>query len=370
MKAIFHNDSRGWGGYQKWILTLAQGLSARGHEVVVACHAGSPLDHAVREAGIRTDDRHPGADVNLPKAWRFRRWLRRERPDALILTAWKRTFWAGWAGQTAGVRRVLARMGILEPVHTRADRRFGMRHWLDGVIVNTPEIKEHWLRSVPGFPPDDVHMILNGVGTAVPEPAALRAELGIAPEERIVVAAGRLVEQKGFDLLLDAFARLDRPGVHLVIAGEGEEEAELRAHADCLGVAGRVHWLGFRSDVRAVLAAADIFALSSRREGMANVMLEAMAVGTPVVAVEVSGVREALGSEGDGTAAGWIVPPCDPVALAAALDGVLAALASQPESVRLRTEEARRRVVERFGVERMIRETEAVLFGPVAGGAQ
>lgn len=364
MKAIFHNDSRGWGGYQKWILTVGRGLAARGHQVVVACHAGSVLDRKLREAGVRTEDRHPGADVNLPKAWRFRRWLREERPDALVLTAWRRTFWAGWAGRTAGVPRVVGRMGILEPLHTRIDRRFGVRHWLDGVIVNAPEIGEHWLRSVPGFPADGVHVILNGVCPAQPSPAALRAELGVAPEQRVVTAAGRLVEQKGFDLLLDAFARLETPGVHLAIAGKGEEDAELRDRAAALGVADRVHWLGFRSDVRGVLAASDVFALSSRREGMANVMLEAMAVGTPVVAVEVSGVREALAAEHGGPAAGWIVPPADPAALARALDEAITMLADDPHAVRQRTEEGRRRVVERFSVERMIRESEAVLFGP------
>ncbi len=107
--------------------------------------------------------------------------------------------------------------------------------------------------------------------------------------------------------------------------------------------------------------------LSSRNEGMANVMLEAMAAGTPVVATDVSGVRAALGAGADGPPAGWIVPPEDPAALAAALAEALADLRAGGGEAARRAAEARRRARERFGVERMLDEVERVLWPGTAG---
>ena len=97
----------------------------------------------------------------------------------------------------------------------------------------------------------------------------------------------------------------------LVVAGDGPELAGLRERARELGIADRVHWLGHRDDVPGVLAGCGVFVLSSRNEGMANVMLEAMSVGTPVIATAISGVRTAVAADDGGSPAGWIVPPED-----------------------------------------------------------
>jgi glycosyltransferase involved in cell wall biosynthesis len=122
--------------------------------------------------------------------------------------------------------------------------------------------------------------------------------------------------------------------VRVVIVGSGPEEPALRALAAELGVAERVHWTGFQEDVSRVLGACDVFVLSSRNEGMANVMLEAMAARVPVVAAEISGVQDALGAVRGRPAAGWIVRAEDAPALAAGLDEVLRGLGASPEAVR------------------------------------
>ncbi|HEU0052946.1 MAG TPA: glycosyltransferase, partial [Longimicrobium sp.] len=139
----------------------------------------------------------------------------------------------------------------------------------------------------------------------------------------------------------------------------------LRRRAHQLGVGERVHWLGHRDDVPQVLAGCDIFVLSSRNEGMANVMLEAMAVGTPVIAADVGGVRTALGPAPGHPPAGWIVPAEDPGALSTTLRSVAALLRDDPDSARAPLDQALHRVEDRFGVERMLSEVERVLFdGP------
>lgn len=132
-----------------------------------------------------------------------------------------------------------------------------------------------------------------------------------------VVAAGRLSAEKGFDLLLDALALSRRRDLHLTILGEGPLRAELNARAEALGIAERVHFAGFVRNPYPTLSAADLFVLSSRYEGFPNVVLEALACGTPVVATPApGGVREIL----DGVAGCIVADEVSAPALAAALD--------------------------------------------------
>jgi glycosyltransferase involved in cell wall biosynthesis len=125
------------------------------------------------------------------------------------------------------------------------------------------------------------------------------AELGVEPGRRAIVHVGRLDSQKGLDWLLailpGIFAKL--PEHDLVLAGEGPARVSLQDQTARLGLAKRVHFLGIRTDVPEILAASDLLVLPSRWEGMPNAVLEAMAAGKPVVATDVEGVRELLGSD-------------------------------------------------------------------------
>ena len=141
--------------------------------------------------------------------------------------------------------------------------------------------------------------------------------------------------------------------------------ATLRALAAELGVSERLHLPGFRRDVGDVLAALDVFVISSDREGLANAMLEAMAAGIPVVSTPVSGADEALEPFPDGTAPGEIVPP-EPEAIAASLRRLLA----NRDARRTMGATGRRRVAERFSAEAMVDAWEAVLAGAPAGQAR
>jgi glycosyltransferase involved in cell wall biosynthesis len=138
---------------------------------------------------------------------------------------------------------------------------------------------------------------------------------------RVVLACGRLSKEKGFDVLIEAIARLPPAlGAHLWILGTGGLRATLHQQALRLGLGDRVHFLGFQRDVWAYYRAADVFALSSRWEGFANVLVEALAVGLPVVATDCDfGPREVLE---DGRW-GLLVPPEDARALAGAIEAVL-----------------------------------------------
>lgn len=178
-----------------------------------------------------------------------------------------------------------------------------------------------------GARPERVTTILNGIDPRAfrRDPArgpAVRAALGLAADDVVLGAVGRLEPQKRFDRLLEVFAdlRRDRPRLRLVLVGEGALRGELEATARRLGAGSDCRLLGHRSDVADLHHAFDLFVQSSDYEGTPNVVLEAMALGTPVVATAAGGTAELIE---DGVQ-GLIVPPGDPARLREAIALALA----------------------------------------------
>jgi glycosyltransferase involved in cell wall biosynthesis len=170
----------------------------------------------------------------------------------------------------------------------------------------------------------------------------------------LVLSVGRLARQKGIDLLVRAVARLreEVPGLRLAVAGDGPEGPRLERLACELGVERRVRWLGARPEIAGLLSAADLVAVPSRSEGLPYVVLEALALGRPVVAAAVGGIPE-LVRDGE---EGWLVPPGDVEALAAALASALSA----PEEMARRAAAGRERVRASFQAREMAQRTAAV----------
>jgi glycosyltransferase involved in cell wall biosynthesis len=139
---------------------------------------------------------------------------------------------------------------------------------------------------------------------------ALRAELGLRPDERLVLWAGRLTPIKGCDVFLRACALVAprRPGARFYILGDGPLAGELKALSSALGLDDAVRFMGQQSNIPTWMAAADLFVLSSLNEGLGRVLLEAMASHTPIVATAVGGVGEIV----DTGVTGILVPPSDP----------------------------------------------------------
>jgi len=151
-----------------------------------------------------------------------------------------------------------------------------------------------------------------------------------------ICAIGRLTEQKGFDVLLDAFARLPDRSLNLAILGEGQLRENLEEQALQLGIADRVHLPGFSNQPRKVLQDAELFVLSSRWEGLPIVLLEALATGTPIVSTDCPGEPRSVLLDG---ALGHLVPTEDPEAMATAIAEALHAPRGTEASRRLRAED-------------------------------
>ena len=173
-----------------------------------------------------------------------------------------------------------------------------------------------------GIPAGKVEVIPNGVDMTTFNEAvdgsSMRARLGVK-EEPLIVAAIRLVKRKGPGHLIAAFSKVlkDIPNAKLAIAGWGPEAANLKIKIDELGIAGSVHMLGAiqREEVAELMAAADVFVLPSLVESFGMVLLEAMAVGTPVVCTRTQGAADII----EGGVNGVTVPPADDDALAEAI---------------------------------------------------
>ena len=212
-----------------------------------------------------------------------------------------------------------------------------------------------------GIPPMKVVRIYNGIEIDQYSPqnniayrSKIRNEFGLNENHIICGAVGRLVWQKGFEYLIDAVPKILKPfpNAVIMIVGEGPLKDRLKARSERLRVQDQLIFTGFRSDIREILAAMDIFVLSSLLEGFPMIILEAMAMGKPIVATEISGVTEQIKHRESGI----LVPAGDSFALAKAINQ-LSHDRSFSEYLGLN---AMHRVRDRFTTEGMITETENV----------
>jgi glycosyltransferase involved in cell wall biosynthesis len=357
---IAHNGAASLGGGELSVVSLLHGLQGRGHRVLMLCRDRA-MAQRLAAYGVPTAVLHVGGTVMLHDALRLALLLRRERPDAVLLTTFKKLTLAGMAARLARVPRVVQRIGLETDRPARGVRyRWALRRLVDAVVVNADSMRGPFLLAAPGHDPANVVTIYHGPRLRPPsrEGEGVRRELGIPLEARVVGAVARLARQKRFDRLLRALATLP-DDVHCLLAGEGGERPAIEALTAELGLGSRVHFAGFRRDVADLLGALDVYVVCSDREGMSNAMLEAMASGLPVVSTRVSGADEALAPFADGSRPGEVVERDDELAPA------LRRLLDDPAARRAMGEAGRRRIAERFGFEQMLDAWEAVLGGGV-----
>jgi glycosyltransferase involved in cell wall biosynthesis len=225
--------------------------------------------------------------------------------------------------------------------------------WTDAIIVtNATDLtsaRRHRL-----LPPDRV-ILMPGVGVdvdhnrrdRVPAEAIDRvfAELGLRRETPLIVCVAELNRNKRQSFLVQALAQMKLTGAHLVLRGDGPEREHLVRLARELGVGNRVHLMGFQPDPRPLMLAARVFALVSRREGLPRVVMEALSLEVPVVGTDIRGMQDLLAGD-----LGTLVPPDDVAALAATLDTVI----GDPDAAAVRARRGRLRMVQDFGLERVL----------------
>lgn len=240
---------------------------------------------------------------------------------------YKADFYTVLAARRARVAAVTTVHGwTSENVKVRLYERLQAFSWrfFDRVIAVSRSYLE--LAQAAGVPANKLELIYNGIKPKAAGGAnrrsALRTELGIPVDALVVAIIGRLGPEKGHRAFLQAAATIAgvRADTHFLIVGEGAEHAALQAYVAERGLDARVAFAGHRDDVDALYDAIDVVAIASLREGLPNVLLEAMLNGVPVVAMGVGGIPEVIPSAEYGV----VVPPGDVVRFTRELTALLA----------------------------------------------
>lgn len=347
------------GGAERQVLLLAKGLARRGWRVTIVALSGSGGSHAreISAAGAGFVSLEMKRGLADPRGWiRFHRWLRQARPDVVHAHLPHAAWLMRWSRLLVPVRVAL------DTIHTSATgslgRKVGYRrsHWLPDHVTAVSESVANAYLSENMVSDRTLTVLPNGVDVTAwrPDPflrKIIRRKLSLT-DEFLWLAAGRLEPVKDYPALLQAFSSTP-PSAHLVIAGSGPLEAELRLLAEQLGLEKRVRFLGFEPDIRRWMRAADGFVLSSRWEGLPMGLLEASACALPVVATNVPGSWEIVVHGYSGLLAG----AGDVPGLAAAMTRLMQ---TPPRERRAMGERAQQMVMERFDLEHILGRWEAL----------
>lgn len=330
-------DSLGAGGAEALVVTFAQGLDRGQHQLFVACLNGANGVNAQRlsDSGVPVTDL--GAR-NLRDVRAFRRLLaliREERIELIHAHLTYSAIWSAIASRLTGVPAIAslhvspdatrtledsARHRLATDLRDRVLRAI-LNRWSRAVVMVSGALRDDYLAR--GLEPRKMRVVHNGIEldrfrrNRVEARARLEREFAIPPGAPIVATVAVLRPKKGIEVLLAAARGARR--AYFVIIGDGPKREEWTALANDLGVANRIRWAGFRTDVDALLAGCDLFVHPSLDDAFPTVLLEAMAAGLPIVASRVGGIPEIV-TQG---VTGELVPPGDAAALASAIDAVL-----------------------------------------------
>lgn len=306
-----------FGGGERWMIKAARGLLDRGHTVVLAAKTGARIIDEAKKVHVPTAVLSIHSDFSPCATFRIYRFLKEHAIDVLICNLNKDVRVAGLAGRLAKIPLILHRQGI-GLCENKWKYKMTLTQLTDGIITNTETIKKQLL-DYGWFDDRFIKVIYNGIdkkGPVIPFDFS-----PIAPGKKIIFSAGRLEPEKGFDCLIAAtkLLRSRRNDFAMVIAGEGKFETGLKALVHQEGLEDTIRFIGYVDPLDPYTAGCNIFVLPSYKEGMPNVVMEAMALAKPVVATEVNGISELMVHN----ETGFIVPPKDAGALASALEKLL-----------------------------------------------
>jgi glycosyltransferase involved in cell wall biosynthesis len=349
-----------WGGAQRFIVEMAEGLAARGHNLTIQTFPGAPLAARARERGLAVQEVAVRTDsapwTVLPLAWRMRR-----RPVDVVVTTWDKDL------RTTGLAAKLAGRGTCvvhtrecdDPLKDKARYKWFYTNVADLVVVNSRATLRTTLESAPWLDEARTFILYKGIDLAdyeTPDPGQWRDRLDPGGGHVVVGYAGQLIARKRIDVVMRALAGAPFDGLpwRFAVAGKGPEEETLREEAGRLGIEDRVSFCGFVEGIHRWLAAIDVFVLPSFIEGFGYVLAEAGAAGKPCVAYRASSVPEVVK---DGETA-LLADEGDDEGMAAQLlrlvgDGDLRARMG---------EAARRDVFERHGLDLMVDRMETRLL--------
>lgn len=362
------------GGAEHMLTVMANEFVDRGWHVHMIClaQAGELATLLNESISLHVLNKQRGIDLRLPG--RFARCVEEIQPDIINSHLWVANAWT---------RIALLRTSwpVVVTEHSRDSWKPVHYRWIDQMLagrarqmVTVSEDTASFYKNSIGIDAQMITVIHNGVdakqyaagcGHGVKQ-AWLELDLTLNDTERdlfLIGTVGRLVKAKNHRRLIDACARLindtelaSRFDIRLKIVGEGPERSRLQHYIDELGLGHSMTLAGARHDIPDVLAAFDVFVLSSDREGHPLTALEAQAAGTPVILTDVGGASEAIAREGE-RSGGLLVQPC-----VDALTDALRETIAKPEALAQRAAFAQQYALENFDKTQMIERYEAVFL--------
>ena len=330
LRVILFTDADVFAGTERHMLDLARGLTALGVSAKLACPSPAALEDAARRDHLPVLTLPKRGLVDWGAARTLAQKLKAGEADIIHAHNGRTALAAALAVRLAGRGRCVMTQHFLTPNHAtqhgpKAVVSAAAHHWvvrqMSRIFAISEAVRDAMLER--GEAPDSkITVVPNGI--TAPDggsPAETRQALGIGLNTPLVVCAARLEPEKDIASLVSALqtVREAMPDVRCWIAGEGSEKDALDAQIQRLGLEQTVSLLGFRSDAPALMAAADVFVLPSLAEPFGLVLLEAMALGRPVVATRVGGPLEIV-ADGE---TGYLVPPSSPAAIAEAIQRLL-----------------------------------------------
>lgn len=355
------------GGAERVVADLADNLANSGCEVRLVYMKG-PQQVAPRRQDIELVCLGMDSPADLPGGYlRFRRIVHEFAPDIVHSHMFHATMLARLARLTTRIPSVISTMHTAYDGGRLRALTYRATDWLADISTNVScEAVEKFVAN-GAVRADRMIAIHNGISVEQFRPSAeararIREQFGIQPGCKLFFAAGRLGWSKDYPNMFRALALLPATlDYQLLIAGDGDLRPMLEAMVAELGLASRVRFLGIRHDIADLMAAADVYVLSSVGEGFGLVVAEAMACEGVVVATDSGGVREVLGEDG------FLVPRQDSEALAAA---IVAAASLPAEQAADMGRKARQRVVDSYSFERAAEKWRDLYASLGAGGSR
>jgi len=344
------NTNRDWGGGENQILHLMQSLTAMGEKVTLFAHPDGELLRRAQSCGVAV----------LPLPCRGRRPLLRSSVrviadagvDLLHVHDSRSCSLGAYLGRKLKIPVVLSRR-IASPVRGNllSQLKYSRRNFR-AVIAISNTVKDVFAATTR-FTEDEIFVVPSGVDIGELDAVERDSEFRRSFKGRYIVGGlGKLSPKKNWQFLIRVAAQMLQSGLDIqwLIAGDGDERENLESLAEELGVAERIHFLGFRQDALRILKNLDLLFFPSIMEGASVTVRECMVLGTPVVAVDAAGTMESLAGYGTGVADGDV---------AAAAEAVRAALTDSSLRDRYITG-ARRYAVEHYTYDRTASGTLAV----------
>jgi glycosyltransferase involved in cell wall biosynthesis len=288
---------------------------------VVCLIRGGELEQEIRDMGVGVVVLGRSGKYSLGLLWRLARWLRRERADIVHTHLFTADAYGRVAARLAGAR------GVYSTVHSTNVWKGALHRWVDWFlawistrVIAVSEVVAQVLRGRDHIPARRIVVVENGIDLfrfADASGAGVRAEFAIADAAPLLGLVGRLHPAKGHADLLGALAHLVAEGIEMrcLLVGSGELRDEIAADVERRDLRDRVILTGQRSDIPRILAALDVLVMPSRWEGLPMTLLEAMAMGKPIVATAVGGIPDVIADGQEGL----LVPAGDHKALTSAL---------------------------------------------------